>query len=41
MTFGVLNEEDDSKAGISEYVVFDPSVRNILKKFNFLTVEEN
>jgi exosome complex RNA-binding protein Rrp42 (RNase PH superfamily) len=30
MTFGVLNEDDDSQAGISEYVVFDPSVRKFL-----------
>lgn len=28
MSFGVLNEEDESDAGISEYVVFDPSVRH-------------
>ena len=26
MTFGVLNEDDDSAAGISEYVALDPSV---------------
>ena len=32
MSFGVMNEDDDSPAGISEYVVFDPSVSTFLSK---------
>ena len=31
MSFGVLNEDDDSAAGISEYVVFDPSVSFLIE----------
>lgn len=36
MSFGVMNEDDDSPAGISEYVVFDPTVRDYTT-FNFIS----